>query len=204
MLTAIYEKWRSSKSCKFNITLNDARGNYKVSSLHLPAINPIDPFKLTLLIQPYSLHKCPLISARVIQLQHALKCYFLYYTCVMIFSFATFESVPPLINRCQTWSIYRLWRKMRYQNVDEKIPQTSVSIMSPCNKPDLKLGPLIQVQIFFFWGVYNTAYGPWSILYHGPHNKYLDQQRPSYIKNSRKLEEGRRLTYLGISHHHAY
>ena len=28
-------------------------GNYKVSSLHLPAIDPIDPFKLALVIQPY-------------------------------------------------------------------------------------------------------------------------------------------------------
>ena len=46
---------------------------------------------------------------------------------------------------------------MMYQNVCEKIPQTSVSIMSPCNNPDLKLGPLILVRIFLFWDVYNTT-----------------------------------------------
>ena len=37
---------------------------------------------------------------------------------------------------------------MRYQNVDEKITQTSVPIMSPYTA-DLKLGPLIQVRTFF-------------------------------------------------------
>ena len=36
------------------------------------------------------------------------------------FSFATFQSVSFFINRCQTWSVYGLFRKMRYQNVDEK------------------------------------------------------------------------------------
>ncbi len=38
------------------------------------------------------------------------------------------------------------------QNVDEKILQTSVAIMSLSNNQNLKLGPLIQVRVrtFFF------------------------------------------------------
>ncbi len=42
--------------------------------------------------------------------------------------FATCQSASFYINRCQTWSIHGLWRKMRYDDVDEKISETSVSL----------------------------------------------------------------------------
>ena len=105
---------------------------------HLHHTCPIDhctavpcPFKLARVVHPYQLDRARSIRAGY-STTRARQC------CSQIISawnlsFATFQSVSFFINRCQTWSIYGLWRKMRYQNVDEKIPQTSVSIMLPYN-----------------------------------------------------------------------
>ncbi len=50
------------------------------------------------------------------------------------------------INWCQTWTIYDLWGKMRYQNVDEKIPQRSVFIKFPASNCDVNSTLKIDVK----------------------------------------------------------
>ncbi len=119
---AIYENSTSWKVVNYK---DHARGNYNVCPPHMPIINPFDrcivvpcPVKLVRVIQPYwSLHHVQVNLARVIQLQHVWQCF-----CQIIpawySKFATFQTPLFFINGCQTWTIYDLWRKMRYQYVD--------------------------------------------------------------------------------------
>ncbi len=133
LLTPIYDKWRSLKKCKLR------HGKLQSVFTTHSVIDPIDHsqqyhacFKLAR-VQPYwSLH-----SARSIQRGP--------FNCGMhgnvapklsprdIFFICTFSIFTISHDRRQMWTIYGLWRKMRYQNLDKKIFQRFVIIMSPYN-----------------------------------------------------------------------
>ena len=94
--------------------------NYKTCSPHIPVIKPIYhctaipcPVKIMVwVIQPYwSLHRARVNSVRVIQLQRAYD----YVITVKLSPRDMFHcnfSECVIFHRCQTWTIYGLWRKI--------------------------------------------------------------------------------------------
>ena len=64
------------------------------------------------------------------------------------FLICNFSICVIFIRRCQTCTIYGLWRKVRYQNVHEKIPQKSVLILSPNYNQRCEIMAPIQVRTF--------------------------------------------------------
>ena len=103
---------------------------------------------------------CLINSARVIQLQRAWQ-----YCSLIIpawyFSFGTFQSASFFINKCQTWTIFHLWRKNEVSKCKWENSSKVCVYYVPHNCRIWNYDPYTQVQSFSFWGVYSnlhTAY----------------------------------------------
>ncbi len=125
-LTVIYEKWCSPKSCKLQRSrqrklqsvFTTHACNRPCWSLHRGTML----FKLVQVIQPYwSLHPAWSIKWGI------FNCSVHGNSCSQIIPTSFFFHLQ-LFHLCH-FSWIGHWRKMRYQNVDEKIPETSVSII---------------------------------------------------------------------------
>ena len=167
-----------TQSEKLLTTMITSGGNYKASSSHMPVIDPIDhctvvPCRFKIGAGYSTLLSTIIPHARSIQLglfnggvhgNVALKLS----PSEWYFPFATFRCTSFFINRCRSWTTYGLWKKMRYQNVDEKIPRRSLFNMfnyGTIQNPDLQLWLVIQVRTFFIWrcvfwirGIYNCKF----------------------------------------------
>ncbi len=129
-------------------------GNYKASAKHLPLIDPIDHSWGTVpvlnwrgLFNPIDHCTVPRHFSEGFSTAACMAILLPNYPSVIYFHL-------QLFNRRQTRTIYGLWRKRGYQNVDKKIPQRwrSVIIMSPLYQ-DWKFWPLIQVLTCSFFEV---------------------------------------------------
>ena len=124
---------------------------------------------------------------------------------VWCFSFATFESLPFIIHRCQTWSY--LWyleenevSKCRWEHF------TNVWI-NFVTKPDLKSWPSYSVDFFFFFKNIKTSMTEekalncvsFRLVFSGKcHNSYL-KDIPSIILPCENTEVAADAHYLHIS-----
>ena len=136
-----------------------ARDNYKPCPPYMPVINPIDHWtavpcllKLAWVIQPYwSTGLCPgqfskgySIAARMAMLLSNYPCVILFMQHYCLHLIIFHKSMSNMI-----WPIYDLWRQIRYRNVNDKIPQWSVSIMSPYNNQIWNCDPSNYCRLSF-------------------------------------------------------
>ncbi len=165
-MTPIYKKWCSLKSGKLQrshrlksqsvFTTHACNWPYCITTPLYHAhscwhgiFNPIDHCTMPgQFSEEYSIAVC---MAMLLSNYHVMK---------LIFSFATFQSASFFINRCQTWSIHGLWRKMRYQNVDEKLLQ----ILTPHTSADFSFSFFFFFKVFIIYSDQRQSkLWPWCI-----------------------------------------
>ena len=114
---------KMTQSEKFELQRSSQRKFQSVFTTHA-RIRPSDhckpvpcPFKLSRVFQPYSSNST--VPGQFSEGYSIVACMAMLLYRVKFF-IGNFSICVIFQNRCQTWSIYGLWRKMMYYNVDEK------------------------------------------------------------------------------------
>ncbi len=118
----------------------------------------------------------------------------------MIFVICNFRTASFFINRCQTWTIHGLWRKMRYQHKDKKISQRSVLIMLPYNNIQIEnSGPTYKCGLSFLRCLVSLYSTDWLSLNNTA--RYISQKKDEHTRASSLLDEAYRMREkLGLDH----